>query len=99
MSSYVAGNRLRTHMASGPFGAGGSVADASGLIAIAHGFPADGPTMYGVTLATSDVGGVVQTNRTALCRLSGLFVVTRIISVLGTSAAGATAAGIWWAKM
>jgi len=99
MSQFVAGNRLRTHIASGTFGAGGTTVDASGLIAFAHGFPADGPTMYGVTLNTSDIGGVIQASRYAYARLSGLFIVARICSVIATGAISSTAMGVWWAKM
>ena len=99
MSSYVSGNRLRTHMASGTFGVGGTALGAGGEIAIAHGFPTGGPTMYGVTLATSSPATTVQTNRTAYCRVSGLVLNVLVVSVLGTVCASVTATGIWWAKM
>ena len=98
MSTYVAGNRLRTHIASGTFGAGGTTVDASGLIAIAHSFGTNVPTAYGVTLNTSDVGGVIQSSRYAYARLSGLVLQVRICSVIGVGAISSTAQGIWWAK-
>jgi len=99
MSQFVAGNRLRTHIASGTFGAGGTTVDASGEIAIVHGFPADAPAAFGITLNTSDVGGVIQSSRYAFARLSGLVLAVRICSVINTGATSSTCQGIWWAKM
>ncbi len=98
MSTYVAGNRLRTHIASGTFGAGGTTVDASGEISIVHGFGADVPTAYGVTLNTSDVGGVIQSSRYAFARLSGLVLQVRVCSTIAVGAISSTVQGIWWAK-
>jgi len=99
MSSYVSGNRLRTHIASGTFGAGGTATDASGLIAIPHGFPADGPTAFGITLADLGAGATALLNRIAYARISGLFLVGLIVSIPPAVAATSSCNGTWWAKM
>ena len=99
MSSYVSGNRLRSHIASGTFGAGGTATTASGLIAIPHGFPANAPTAWGITLDDSGAGATALLSRIAYARLSGLFIVGLIVSIPPAVAATSSCNGVWWAKV
>lgn len=99
MSQFVAGNRLRTHIASGTFGVGGTALSAGGEINIPHGFPPDGPTAFGITLSTSNLTGLSQLNRAAYARISGTMLVGLVISAINTACASVTCVGVWWAKM
>jgi len=99
MSGFVSSNRLRSHIACGSHGSGGSAADASGEVAIEHTFGATGvPTVFGATLGTSGAGGTAQTDCHVLCRLSAAYLVIQIVSA-GAARASSSVLLYWWAKM
>lgn len=95
MSSYVSTNRLRTHIAGGVVGTGGTVSDAAGSYAVVHKLGT--PTIFGAFIESS-ANTVAQFTRQAKVRLSGTVIVVRIQTAnVGASATAATAVFRWFA--
>ncbi len=96
MSSYVSTNRLRTHMAGGVVGRGGTATDASGLFAVVHKLGT--PTIFGAQIESSATTTSAQWTRQCRVRLSGTVIVIRVTSAgTGVPAPAMSAACRWFA--
>ena len=93
MTSYVSCNRLRLRMVGGVVGTGGSVPTAGGLYVITHGLGT--PTIFGAVMESS-ANTVAQYTRQVKCRLSGVAIIARCSTGIGTTAVNAATCVFRW---